>query len=580
MSETGFAHGGDHVAEVLKARGVRFVFCLAGGHISPILVGSKARGLRIIDVRHEVNAVFAADAVARMTGVPGVAAVTAGPGLTNTITALKNAQLAQSPLVLLGGAAPTVLQGRGALQDIDQVALIAPHVKAVFRARRVGDLAPMVEQAFDLALDGLKGPVFVECPIDLLYPSSLIREWYLAGSGGGSLLDKAQALYLKAHVRRITSGSGAPKLAGPSPAPSAPIDTWTLKAAARKLSSAERPIFLIGSQTLTDPSQAEAIRAAIEKLGAPVYLSGMARGLLGQKHPLLIRHKRKEALKEADLVFLFGVPSDFRLDYGRHIRRGTTLLSANLSDDDRMKNRRPTLGFAADPGAVLRQLAARTGAQTAWSGWIDRLHGRDHAREADIDKMAALASEGINPVALCQQISAAIEPSGVIVADGGDFVGTAAYTVNPGSALSWLDPGVFGTLGVGGGFALGAKLVRPESDVWILWGDGSAGYSLAEFDTFVRHGLPVIAVVGNDACWTQIARDQLELLKDDVSVMLRHTEYHVVAQGYGGKGLYVESLDQVGPALAEAKRLARAGTPVLVNAKMGKTEFRKGSISM
>src|SRR5512144_2884396 len=177
--------GGDLVADVLVQHGVRSVFTLCGGHISPILVSARRRGIRIVDVRDEATAAFAADAVSRLTGVPGVAAVTAGPGVTNTITALKNAQLAQSPLVLLGGATATLLRGRGALQDIDQLSLVRPHVKSARRATRVRELAPLVEEAFRIALDGVPGPVFVECPVDLLYPEALVREWYGAKSGAG-----------------------------------------------------------------------------------------------------------------------------------------------------------------------------------------------------------------------------------------------------------------------------------------------------------------------------------------------------------------------------------------------------------
>ena len=204
-------HGGDRVAQALQAQGVRQVFTLCGGHISPILAAAKARGIRIVDTRDEVTAVFAADAAARLSGVPGVAAVTAGPGITNTITALKNAQLAQSPLVLIGGAAPTALQGRGALQDIDQRPLVAPHVKRFLKMRRVRELAPAVAEAFALARQGVPGPVFIECPVDLLYEESLIRQWYADAAGKGqSLPDRALRWYLNRHARRMFDGSAQP----------------------------------------------------------------------------------------------------------------------------------------------------------------------------------------------------------------------------------------------------------------------------------------------------------------------------------------------------------------------------------
>lgn len=169
-------HGGLLIADVLRREGVRAIFTLCGGHISPILVGAKQRGIRVVDVRDEKNAVFAADATARLTGVPGVAAVTAGPGLTNSLTAVKNAELAHSPVVLLGGAAATMLKGRGSLQDIDQLSVIGPHVKWAASVRYAKDLAPVVARAFEVAQAGVPGPTYVECPIDLLYPDKIVRQ--------------------------------------------------------------------------------------------------------------------------------------------------------------------------------------------------------------------------------------------------------------------------------------------------------------------------------------------------------------------------------------------------------------------
>lgn len=209
-------HGGDLIAEVLKAQGVKFLFTLCGGHIAPILVGCKQRGLRVIDVRHEATAVFAADAVARLTGVPGVAAVTAGPGVTNTMTAVKNAQLAQSPVIILGGATATALKGRGALQDIDQMALFQPHVKWAKSVRQVRDLVPALEQAFKIAKNDVPGPVFVECPVDLLYDESVVREWYgVKSSTGRSFSERALQWYLQRHVNQLFAEREAIKFSPP-----------------------------------------------------------------------------------------------------------------------------------------------------------------------------------------------------------------------------------------------------------------------------------------------------------------------------------------------------------------------------
>jgi acetolactate synthase-like protein len=577
-------NGGDRIAAVIAEQGVRFLFTLCGGHISPILVGAKRRDIRVIDVRHEVDAVFAADAVFRLTGVPGVAAVTAGPGATNTITAVKNAQLAQSAVVLLGGAAATLLKGRGALQDIDQMALFEPHVKWAASAKAVRDLQPMLENAFAVARSGVPGPVFLECPVDLLYDEPLVRQWYGASSKGGGLAGTAMRLYLQRHASGIFAGAERRAPAPPRPIPPPAPERSDVRRAAARLRKAKRPVMVLGSQVLLsspDREKAEELARAIGAIGAPVYLAGGARGLLGAGHALQLRHQRKEALREADLVLLAGIPNDFRLDYGRQINRKTFLISVNRSEHDLRMNRRPDLPVYADPGLLLRGIAEiLTDGKQRWRDWLAARRAHDTEREGEIAAQALVAGERVNPVHLCRQIDRALAPESVIVADGGDFVATAAYTVSPRAPLSWLDPGVFGTLGVGGGFALGAKLCRPEADVWILYGDGSVAYSLAEFDTFARHGIPVIAVVGNDAGWTQIAREQVVVLEDDVGTVLARTDYHKVAEGYGGRGLLLERGEDAGPVLQEAVRIARGGTAVLVNAHLDKTEFRKGSISM
>ncbi len=575
-------HGGDRVAEVLRARGVRFLFTLCGGHISPILVGAKRRGIRVVDVRHEVNAVFAADAVARLTGVPGVAAVTAGPGVTNTITAMKNAQMAQSPVVLLGGATATMLRGRGALQDIDQIALIKPHVKWCAQVTKVKDLAPAVEQAFDESLRGVPGPVFVECPVDLLYEGDTVREWYGGKSGGKSLPEKALSLYMKRHVDQMFAGADDVVVPPPKSTPERIPPRRSVERAAELLRSAERPVILVGSQAVVDARTVTSIAASLERMAAPVWLSGMARGLLGKGHPLHMRHKRRDALKEADVVVLAGVPADFRLDYGRHLKKHTQVIAVGRKRSELYRNRWPQLAAVCDAGAFLHELAHEvSGGDGRWSSWREQLRGRDDARDEQIREQARAKVEGgVNPLSLCLDMEEVLANDSVLVADGGDFVATASYTLRPRAPLSWLDPGVFGTLGVGAGFALGAKLVRPESEVWIVYGDGSVGYSLAEFDTFARHNLPVIAVVGNDACWMQIARDQIEILGDDVGVTLARTDYHEAAEGFGGRGLVIRPGDDVMKALQEAKRIAKEGHPVLVNAHIGRTDFRKGSISI
>jgi acetolactate synthase-1/2/3 large subunit len=306
----------------------------------------------------------------------------------------------------------------------------------------------------------------------------------------------------------------------------------------------------------------------------------MARGLLGPNHPLQMRHARRNALREADCVLLAGVPCDFRLDYGRHVRRSATLIAANRSRKDANLNRRPTIAAIGDAGLTLESLAQRVGDRARRADWIAQLRARDEEREREIDVQAAATDEHVNPVAFFRALDRVAAETAVMVADGGDFVATASYILRPRGPLAWLDPGAFGTLGVGAGFALGAQLVRPGAEVWLIWGDGASGYGLVEFDTFVRHRIPVIAVVGNDASWAQIAREQVKMLHDDVGTVLARSDYHAVVQGFGAAGLVVRRADEVEPVLREAQAIARSGRPVLVNVWLDRTEFREGSISM
>lgn len=573
------AIGGARVAEVLESFEVPFLYTLCGGHISPILIESEKRGVRVIDVRDERNAVFAADATARLTGTPGVAAVTAGPGVTNSVTAIKNAQLAESPVVVLGGATATVLKGRGSLQDIDQQALMAPHVKWQTTVKRVRDLAPAVEEALWRAAEGVPGPTFVECPVDLLYGEETVRRMFIEGVRGSSFTARAMRAYLKFHHRRLFAGAERerkPLTELPFPATAG---RHKLSSLARRIRKARRPVLVIGSGAMGQPQLAGALALEVRKLGIPTYCSGMARGLLGPADLRLLRHRRREALKEADLVILAGVVCDFRLDYGRQISSGAKLVSLNRSAEAARLNRAPDLVIEADPAGALIALAE----QVEWEGesWYDALRAREEEREGQIDNQAAEEAQGgVNPLALFRALDRSIELDSIMVADGGDFVGTASYTLRPRAPLSWLDPGAFGTLGVGGGFALAAKLVRPDAETWLIWGDGSCAFSLAEFDSYRRHGLGVIAVVGNDASWAQIAREQVAILGDDLGTRLRRTDYHRAAIGYGGEGIVVEKPGDLEPALDQAKKLAAAGKSVLVNVHLAESDFRKGSISL
>jgi len=577
-------HGGDIVADYLAELGVRHLFTLTGGHISPILVGAKSAGIRVVDVRDEQNAVFAADAMARLTGTIGVAAVTAGPGVTNTITAVKNAQMAQTPLLVLGGATATILKGRGSLQDIDQLSLMKPITKWAGAVKSVPGLRPALHRAVEAATSGVPGPAFLEIPVDLLYPEATVRRWYFKESGAetaGGLSGTAMRTYLHAHLFRqfhvprvaLDVGMPRPRLGRRS--------RPRLDEAVDALRSAERPVLVVGSQTLAGRGDADRIASSVEALGIPTYLAGSARGLLGPKSGLQFRHKRRAALKEADLVIVAGFPFDFRLGYGRAISSRATVIAANLSSAELTQNRKPELAYETHPADFLEALGAATGGgRRDLGGWFGSLAEREKLRDLEIEEQSLEQQGLVNPLDLFLRLEDRLGDDSVLVVDGGDFVATAAYILRPRRPLSWLDPGPFGTLGVGGGFALAAALARPEAQVWLIYGDGSSAYSLAEFDTFARHGIAPIAIVGSDGAWAQIAREQVAILGDDVATNLLRTSYEEVAAGYGGVGLLLTDPVEIDETLDGAIEVAASGKPVCINVHIDRTDFREGSLSI
>ncbi len=582
VSKENLPSGGELIARFLKNRGVEFIYTLCGGHISPILVGCEKQGIRVIDVRHEANAVFAADATARLTGIPGIAAVTAGPGVTNTITAIENASLAESPVIILGGATATVLRGRGALQDIDQISIMKPITKWVKRVTRVRDILPALGKAFEISMSGVPGPVFLEFPLDVLYPKEIVTDWYFANAPrSSSPMAKITRLYLRRHLLRLFSVDSSDlieptiRIRIPNPKPS------TLTKTKKLVEQAEKPLLLVSSQALLQPQKARQLASYIEKLGIPTYLSGMARGLLGRNHPLHIRHKRKNALKEADLILLAGIPVDFRLNYGFTFNKGAKIVAINRNKKTLSKNVSPTVKVHSDVYEFFSQLLEGWEPNAErWSRWLRELKTRDAQRDQEIKEMSLDRTDHINPLSLLLEIEENIAEDAILIGDGGDFVASAAYIVHPRKPLGWLDPGVFGTLGSGGGFALAAKLVNPDSEVWIFYGDGSVGYTLMEWETFARHQIGIIGIIGNDAGWTQIERDQTVILGSDVATKLAHTDYDNAAIGLGAQGIRVIREDEIRTALKTGKSYAANNKPCLVNAIIGKTEFRKGSISV
>jgi acetolactate synthase-1/2/3 large subunit len=544
----GFAHGGRLVAQALKRHGTTHLFTLCGGHIQAIYDGCIDEGIRVVDVRHEQTAGHAADGYARVTGRPGVCAVTAGPGVTDVVTAIANAQRAQIPLVCIGGAGPKLLCDMGSLQDMDHVTLMRPITKwsvQVPETRRIGEY---VDAAFRVAQANTPGPVFLEMPLDLLM-----------NVGDDAELPATRPL------------AAPPRPAG---------DPAAIAQAAELLRGAKRPCFLVGSQIRWSPAR-ERLAATLERFGAPVFLNGMARGGLPHAHPLLFSRSRRFALGQADVVFVLGTPFDFRVDYGRTPTwaEGVKIVQIDLDGAELGRNRRVDVAIDADSGLALEQLARELGTTLSFPGWVEQVRADETKRRAKMQAEIDSSASPPNPLRVCAELGKRLGPNDIVIGDGGDFVATAAYVLKLEWPQLWMDPGPLGTLGVGPGYAMAAKLARPDANVVLVYGDGSFGLHAMEFEAMARQDIPVIALIGNDAGWTQIRRGQVELYGEQraVATALDYTRYEKVVEACGGKGYWVETIDQLAPALDEAFASKK---PACVNVKIAKSDFRKGAISV
>ena len=569
-------HGGDIVASTLKQHNIKHIFTLCGGHISPILVSCSQNDIKVIDVRHEATAVFAADAISRLSPAIGVAAVTAGPGLTNTVTAVKNLQMAQVPVLLLVGATATVLKNRGSLQDIDQIGLMRSLTKYQAVVNKGKDIANQINKAIIIAQSDVPGPVFIELPLDLLYPKDMVYDLY----GLNQKMSWFVKYYLQRNFNKIFNDFDKK----PLPVPKinySNISSNKLSKCLEMILKAKKPLLLIGSQLMINVLNIEKISKQLSLMNMPIFVSGMARGLISNRDIEIFRHKRTLALNECDLVILAGVPCDFRLGYGRQINKDAKIIAINRDRKDLYLNIKPSLAIQSDPGSFISKISEKVSENKLnYSVWLDNLRSREKDRENEIEKQSKIKTDYVNPIQLFRIINKHIDKNDIIVADGGDFVATASYILRPRFQLGWLDPGPFGTLGVGAGFILGSNFACPNSTIWGIYGDGAFGYSMAEFDTFSRHNIPVIAIIGNDGGWTQIARDQVEIFNDPVATELGYSNYHEVIDKLGGIGYEISENDDIHDVIVEAKEHAKSGNSVLINVKIGKTDFRKGSISV
>lgn len=545
-------HGGRLVAKALKAEGVSFVFTLCGGHVMPIYDGCVDEGIRVIDVRHEQTAAHAADGWARVTGRPGVAVVTAGPGLTDAVTGVASAHRANVPMVIFGGQGPRPFADMGSLQDMNHVELMRPITKWAISVPEGRRLAEYVASAFRISTTGLPGPVYLEMPIDQLF----------------NTYEEEKAVFPTQY--RTDAG-----IAG---------DPQYVERAFELLKRAQRPVALVGTQ-LRWSRRREAYPKFVETFGMPVYVNGLGRGSLPPDNPHFFSQTRKEALKQADVVLIFGTPLDFRLGYGResHFGADAKLIQIDLDGGEIGRNRAIEIGIIGDTGIVMEQLTALAASDGFSSAlvkpWLDQMRQRERQKSERMQPELNSDAVPINPLRACKEIADVLGPDAIAIGDGGDFVATAASVLRIHQQGHWLDPGPLGTLGVGPGYAMAAKLAKPQSPVVIIYGDGSFGLHGLEFEAMVRQKINVVGVIGNDAAWQQIRRGQVQLYGEEraVATKLGFVRYDKVVEALGGHGEYVERPQDIRPAM---ERALGAGKPALVNIKIGASEFRKDAISI
>jgi acetolactate synthase-1/2/3 large subunit len=538
------SHGGAQAVAAAQNRGVQTMFTLSGGHVFPLYDGAvKAQPpIRIVDVRHEQTAVFAAEATARLTRSPGLAVLTAGPGVTNGVSAVTTARFNGSPVVVLAGRAPDGRWGAGSLQEIDQPPLLAPVTKRAWTVHSPADVGPATEEAFAIAAARHRGPVFLDASLEALF---------------GPVADQS--------LRRPGGERPPPGLARP-PATSE-ADPDAIDAIAALLSAAERPVLVLGSDVWMDHAEVAA-RAAAEDLELPVVANGQGRGILPGGHPLLVTRARAVALGQADLVIVAGTPLDFRLGYGSFGGKNGTppaqVVHVVDAPDQVAAHCALAAAHAGGLAAFFEGLAATAGGQRRWTkSWLPRL--QEVASQAAAADAGLLASDAhpVHPMRVYGELNALLEPDAVIIGDGGDFVSYAGKYVEPSQPGGWLDPGPYGCLGTGLGYAIAARIARPQGQVVLLLGDGAAGFSLMDVDTLVRHRLPVLMICGNNGIWGLEKHPMQALYGYDVAADLQPgCRYDQVVTALGGGGELVTEASQIGPAL---RRGLGAGQPYLVN---------------
>lgn len=530
-------HGGRLVARVLKNEGVSHLFTLCGGHIASIYDGCLDEGIKMIDTRHEQAAAHAADAYARLTRRIGVAAVTAGPGVTDAVTAVANAYYANSPLLLLGGAAPLEQQGRGALQEMEQVALLKPITKYSIAIHQTERIPELLTQAIRIALTGRPGPVFVEIPFDILI--QFVEE---------------DDVKFPQHYRTQTRAYG---------------DLEEIVRAADLIVNASRPVVLAGTQVYWDDAS-DVLRAFVEKFDLPVFSNGMGRGTIPMNHPNCLPLARGAGLKNADVVLSLGVPMDFRMRYG-DFGDATKLIQVDVDAAEIGRNRAVEVGIVGNTRAVLEQLDDAVGAGSSRPSsrphdeWLAQLQGVEEEKRTAQAVWEHSDEIPIHQLRLAHELNQILDEDTIVIADGGDVVGLAAKVLTITRPGQWMDPGPLGCLGVGLPFALAAQALYPHKKVIVLNGDGSFGLNGMEFDTAMRFNLPIVTVIGNDGQWGEIRLPQIALMGEERAVateLAPNVRYEKIADVFGGYGEYVTDPNEIVPAI---RRAFASGKPSIVN---------------
>jgi acetolactate synthase-1/2/3 large subunit len=520
-------HGGRLIARRLKAHGVSKLFTLSGGHLFSIFDGCKAEGIDIVDVRHEQTAAFAAEGWAKVTRELGVCALTAGPGITNGISAMAGAQANHSPLLVLGGRAPALRWGQGSLQEIDHLPFVRPLCKSAATAQSAAEIPGLVDEAIEAALTPHGGAAFVDFPLDHVFTE-------------------------------------APELELEPSSPVAPkVDGACLERAASLLSKAQRPVIMAGTDLYWGHGEQALMRLA-ETLRIPVFLNGLARGCVPADHELFFSRARSVGLQGADLALLIGVPMDFRLAFGAAFGEQTQILAIDSAKPERPHPRAVSVELYGDVASALQDLAIAAGDAALDSGaWVGQLRvtesERREAERAELQDNRA----PLHPMRLYKELQEVIDRDAIVIGDGGDFVSYAGKAIDSYQPGCWLDPGPFGCLGSGPGYALAAKLARPEREVVLMLGDGAFGFAGMEFDTLARHRVNVVAVMGNNGIWA-LEKHPMEFLYGySVAAELRPcTRYDEVVQALGCHGELVKRPEELKRALSRA---FESGKPSLVN---------------